>query len=219
MAVAARLARARVARIALVLVISGLVVGLYRTIGWAQYAGRFQAIDVDLAQPDVLVRTRSLTSFFRDLLKWPLAQDLFGEDLVFYYETHPDRLGLNGSLRRIAYEHDVSWTDRIVASMFDEPAEVMLWRGPKGTLDYWAIAATRSSLATILQQAAAIATKDRQLTLAGEVTVDGLDVPVLAFEYGPQRTLLVAARGDRIVVLSHPGMLADGPENLRAAPA
>ena len=47
-------------------------------------------------------------------------------------------------------ERDLSWTDQIVASVFDEPADVMLWRGPRGTLDYWALAMSRGSLATVV---------------------------------------------------------------------
>jgi uncharacterized protein YfaA (DUF2138 family) len=189
-------------------------VGLYRTTGWARYEAGGRVVNVDLTRPDVLVHTRSLSSLTRDLLKIPLARDLLTEDFVFYYETHPDRLGLAGILRRISYEHDVSWSDWIVSTVFDEPAEVFLWRGPKGSLDYWALAMSRGALGTIFQEAALIAARDRQLSVAGDLTVDGVKVTIYALEYGARRTLLIAARGDRVVVLSHPGMLEGrGGEN------
>ena len=188
---------------------------MYRSGDWRHTTQTFAAAGVDLTQPDVLIRTESLSAFFRDLLQVPLARDVLGEDLLFYYETHPDRLGLAGSLRRIAYEHDLTWTDRVVSAVFDEPAEILLWRGPKGALDYWAIAMSRGSLARVLQEAATIAGKDRQLTLAGHVTVDGASVQIFALEYAANRFVLVGAHRDRMIVLSHPGMLADGVESVR----
>jgi uncharacterized protein YfaA (DUF2138 family) len=103
--------------------------------------------------------------------------------------------------------------------VFDEPADVLLWRGPKGALDYWAIAMTRGLFATALQEAATVAAKDRQLSRLGELTVDGSAVPVYALEYAPGRTLFLAARGDRIVLLSNPGLVGDGAGGLRREPA
>ena len=103
--------------VVLVLIASIQVAGIYRvTRGWHSDIDGTPGIDVDFGKPDVLVRTRSLSSFFRDLLKVPIARDLFQEDLAFYYEMSPGRLGLNGTLRRIAYEHNLTWTDRLVAS-------------------------------------------------------------------------------------------------------
>ncbi len=192
---------------------------LYRTTGWAQSEGEYPVVDVDLTEPDVLIRTRSLSSLFRDLLRVPLAQDLLGEDFVFYYESNPDRLGLNGTIRRIAYEHELTWTDRLVSMVFDEPADVVLWRGDKGALDHWAIAMTRNSLATLLQEVATAAAKDRQLSRFGELTVDGAAVTVYALDYAPSQTLLIAARGDRLVVLSERGLLGDGTGRLRVDPS
>jgi uncharacterized protein YfaA (DUF2138 family) len=191
------------------LLLAPLVVVLYRTTGWAQYGGRQALVAIDVAHPDVMIRTRSLSALPRDLLRVPLAHDLLTEDFVFYYEEHPDRLGLVGTLRRIAYEHDLRWTDEAVKWVLDQPADVLLWRGPTGALDYWLISVSRRELAKLLQEAATIAMKDRQLTLAGHVTVDGQETDVYALEYAPRHTLLAAAYGDHVVVLSHPGLLLD----------
>lgn len=182
---------------------------LYRGTGWAQYGGKTTLVTIDVAHPDVMVHTRSLAALPRDLLRIPLAHDLLTEDFVFYYEEHPDRLGLKGALRRIAYEHDLKWSDEILAWALDQPADVWLWRGPKGALDYWVISLSRRELAKVLQEAATVAMKDRQLTLAGRITVDGQETDVYALAYAPHHTFLIAALGDRIVVLSHPGMLLE----------
>jgi uncharacterized protein YfaA (DUF2138 family) len=191
---------------------------LYRSVGWAQFTGPVSDVKVDFAHPDALVRTSSLTQLPRDLLKLPLAHDLLTEDLLFYYEERPDRLGLKGSLRRIAYEHDLKLGDEILAWVLDQPAEVALWRAADGRLRYWLIAMTRPELARVLHEAAVITMKDRQLTQAGEIDVDGTKVEVLALEVSPTRTLLLVARGDRVVVLSEPGLLFDRERTPRPLP-
>ncbi len=179
---------------------------LYRATSWAQYEGSVEKITLDLARPDVLIRTGSLSALPRDLLRVPVLRDVLTEDLVSYYEEHPDRIGIKGSIRRIAYEHKLTWTDEIVAWVFDQPAEVAFWRGPKGALDYWLIAMSRGTLAKVLEEAARVAANDRQLSRAAQVTVEGATVDVLALS-DSGRTLLVAARGDRVIILSDPGML------------
>jgi len=82
-----------------------------------------------------------------------------------------------------------------------------MWRGPKGSLDYWAIAMTRGTIATVLQEAATSVASDTQLSRAGEIDVDGTNVPAFALQLSPDRTLILAAAGDRVVVLSDAGML------------
>ncbi len=208
--------RLLVASLSVLVVLSVLL--LYRTVGWAQFGGSVSPREVDLAHPDALVRTSSLTQLLRDLLKVPLAHDLLTEDLLFYYEDHPDRLGLKGSLRRIAYEHDLRLGDELLAWALDRPAEVALWRSPDGRLRHWVVALTRPELARVLDEAAVVAMKDRQLSQAGEVAVDGGTVEVLAFEVSSARTLLLMAHGDRVVVLSDPGLLLDAQRAVRPLP-
>jgi uncharacterized protein YfaA (DUF2138 family) len=180
---------------------------LHRSVGRAHFSDAVQPVRLDLGRPDALVRTRSLSQLPRDLLKVPLARDLFTEDLIFYYEEHPDRLGLSGALRRIAYEHDLRWTDEVLAWVLDRPAEIALWRAGDGRLRYWVAALTRPELAALLQEAAKVALEDRQLTRAGTIATDGGPVELLALEYSPARTLIVAGAGERVVILSHPGLL------------
>lgn len=192
-------------KITLAAVAAGLL--LHQLFGWARFDGRINRLSLDLAKPDGLIVTRSLSRLPRDLLRVPLLKDTLKEDFVFYYEHNEDRLSLSGSLRRIAYEHDLAWNDRILREVLDQPAEIAFWRDAKGAAEHTLIAITRDSLAQVVQETATFALKDSQLKLAGEIKVHGDKVPVLALAYGRDRNLLIASKGNRVVVLSDPGML------------
>lgn len=186
------------------------VVG-YAAFGW-KWMGRTTGLNLQLSSPDALIVTKSLSSLPRDLLIIPLARDVLREDFVFYYEQHQDRLGLSGTLRRIAYEHQLGWGDQLIKTVLDEPAEVALWRDADGTLKHFAISVSRNSLTRLLEESSKVALKDSQMTRAGEISVDGDTVPVYALAYAYQRTMLFAAHGKRMVILSHPGMLYGGDD-------
>ena len=183
----------------------------YRVLGW-NLLGQVNSLNLDLSRPDALVLTKSLSSLPRDLLTVPLARDVLREEFLFYYEQSEDRLGLKGSLRRIAYEHELGWGDQLLRMVLDQPAEVALWRDADGSLKHYAIAVSRSQLTRVLEEAAKVALKDSQMTVAGALRVDGDKVPVYALNYAYHRTLLFAAHGQRLVILSHPGMLYGGPQ-------
>ncbi len=171
-----------------------------------RFDGTVNALQLDLSRPDALIRTRSLSRLPADLLRVPLARDVLTEAFVDYYESHEQRLALSGTVRRLAFEHSLSLPERVLESVFDEPAEVALWRGGDGSLKYFAVAMTRNAVAKALQLALPVVPKgDAQLSSAG--TLHGTDVPVLVLEYGYRHRLLLLARGDRVVVLSDPGML------------
>ncbi|MBS4096278.1 MAG: DUF2138 family protein [Sulfuricella sp.] len=177
---------------------------------WKEFRYTGTRLMADLARPDAVIRTASLSQLPRDLLKVPLARDVLTEDLAFYYEQHEDRLGLNGAIKRIAYEHKLDWSDRILLSVFNEPAEVALWRDGKGALRHYALVIRRNLLTKVLQQAANVALNDRQLKRAGEIDSAGGKATLFALEINPRRTLLLVGQGERLVVLSDPGLLFDG---------
>ncbi|QBE62462.1 DUF2138 family protein [Pseudoduganella lutea] len=184
----------------------------YRTFGWGHWAGPVNSLGIDLSKPDALIVTKSLSTLPRDLLKIPLARDVLREEFLFYYEQNEDRLGLKGSLRRIAYEHELGWGDQLLRMVLDQPADVALWRDADGTLKHFAIAVSRNQLTRLVEEAGKVALKDSQMRIAGELSVDGADVRVFALDYAYNRTLLLAAHRDRLVVLSHPGMLYGGDD-------
>ena len=198
------------ASLAGVAVVAAALVG-YRAFGWGAM-GPVNSLKLDLSRPDALVRTKSLSTLPRDLLTVPLARDVLREEFLFYYEQSEDRLGLKGSLRRIAYEHQLGWGDQLLRMVLDQPAEVALWRDADGSLKHFAIAVSRNQLTRILEEAGKVALKDTQMSVAGSLRVDGDSVPVYALNYAWQRTLLFAAHGQRLVILSHPGMLYGGAE-------
>ena len=198
----------------------GGVVAVAAVLGYAAYGwrglGGVNRLNLDLSSPDALIVTSSLSNLPRDLLTIPLARDVLREDFLFYYEQNEDRLGIKGALRRIAYEHELGWGDQLIRMVLDEPADIALWRDADGSLKHFAIAVSRNNLTRLLEESGKIALKDTQMTLAGSLSVDGDAVPVYALAYGYKRTLLFAAHGKRLVILSHPGMVYGGKEGKQA---
>ncbi len=187
------------------------------TSGWARFGGEINALGVNLARPDAYVSTPALSRLPRDMLKAPIARDLLTEDFAFYYEEHEDRLGLQGALKRIAYEHNTTLTDKLLEMVLDEPAEIAWWVDGKGAPRHWLLAMTRGTLAKALQGAATIATGDRQLKLIDTLRLNGRATPVYALTLSPRRTLAIAAMGNRVVVLSDPGLLFDAKQQVDVA--
>lgn len=192
-----------------VVVLLGAALAAYRHFGWHRATLSATRLVVDLSAPDAVIASSSLSRLPRDLLKVPLLRDVLTEDLAFYYEQHEDRLGLAGALKRIAWEHQVGWGDRMLALALDEPAELAFWRDGNGALRHSALVMRRGALAALLQDAAAIALKDRQLVRLKDAAGHRPDFPVYALRLSPRRTLIVAVRGERVAVLSDPGMLLD----------
>ncbi len=189
----------------------------YRLSFWKDYHYPGTRLMVDLGRPDAVIRTDSLSRLPRDLLQAPIAKDVLTEDLVFYYEQNEDRLGLNGAIKRIAYEHQLGWTDKLLASALDESAEVALWRDGKGALRHFAIVMRRNALSKVIQEAATVAMKDSQLTKAGEISTANGKAHAYALALNPRRTLLLITQGERIVVLSDPGLLFDKDDDMLSA--
>jgi uncharacterized protein YfaA (DUF2138 family) len=192
------------------------VITLMRPASWQNYHFKGAGLMVDLAAPDALIRSNSLSKLPRDLLKVPLLRAVATEDLLFYYEQHEDRLGLNGALKRIAYEHQLQWSDKIVQSVFDEPAEVALWRDGKGALRHYAVLLKRNWLSKTVQEALKTLADDAQLKRAANLKISGGEAEVLILELNPRRTLVLISRGERMVVLSDPGLLFESDDKVAA---
>jgi uncharacterized protein YfaA (DUF2138 family) len=194
-------------KLALILFVAVLLAtsyAVYRVVSPAPFQGLVSDVKMDLAHPDALIRTDSLSRLPPDLLKLPVARDVLTEDFVDYYEHHESRLSLAGTLRRIAYEHKLDLPEQLLESVFNEPAEVALWRDGDGKLKYFAIAMTRNALARAIQLVLP-ALPDVQARSGGKLLELGADILVL--DYGYQHRLMLVSKGDRVVALSDPGML------------
>jgi len=162
-----------------------------------------------LSRPDALLETRSLSQLPKDLLTVPFLKATLTEDFVFYYETHADRLGLIGSLRRIVYEHDLKLQDSLIEELFDQPADVALWRGADGRLKDFLLVMDRGGLAKLLEPLAKVALDDSQLSVIGNLKLGSDEVPLYQLSYNANKSLLFASRGDKLVVLSNPAKYYD----------
>jgi uncharacterized protein YfaA (DUF2138 family) len=162
-----------------------------------------------MSRPDGLLETHSLSQLPKDLLAVPFLKETLTEDFVFYYETHADRLGLIGSLRRIIYEHDLKLQDTLIEQLFDQPADVALWRGADGRLKDFLLVMDRGGLAKVLEPLAKVALDDSQLSKVADVKVGTDDVALYQLSYNASKALLFASHGDKLVVLSNPAKLYD----------
>jgi uncharacterized protein YfaA (DUF2138 family) len=194
-----------------------LVAGVAGGFGWLLLKPKAPAAalagdKLGLSRPDALLETRSLSQLPKDLLTVPFLKATLTEDFVFYYETHADRLGLIGSLRRIIYEHDLKLQDSLIEQLFDQPADVALWRGADGRLKDFLLVMDRGGLAKLLEPLAKVALDDTQLSVFGNLKVGSDEVPLYQLSYNASKSLLFASRGDKLVVLSNPAKYYD-PES------
>lgn len=194
-----------------------LVAGVAGGFGWLLLKPKAPPVELagdklGLSRPDALLETRSLSQLPKDLLTVPFLKATLTEDFVFYYEAHADRLGLIGSLRRIIYEHDLKLQDSLIEQLFDQPADVALWRGADGRLKDFLLVMDRGGLAKLLEPLAKVALDDTQLSVFGNLKVGSDEVPLYQLSYNASKSLLFASRGDKLVVLSNPAKYYD-PES------
>ncbi|KAB0492718.1 DUF2138 domain-containing protein [Pseudomonas vancouverensis] len=162
-----------------------------------------------MSRPDGLLESHSLSQLPKDLLAVPFLKETLTEDFVFYYQTHADRLGLIGSLRRIIYEHDLKLQDSLIEQLFDQPADVALWRGADGRLKDFLLVMDRGGLAKVLEPLAKVALDDTQLSKVSEVKVGSDEVSLYQLTYNASKALIFASHADKLVVLSNPAKLYD----------
>ncbi|MDP3814217.1 DUF2138 domain-containing protein [Pseudomonas sp.] len=208
--------------VALPVAAAGIFGWLWQDQHGGRQLGEQNLLGLDLARPDVLIESASLSRLPKDLLAVPLLRDTLTEDLVFYYEANADRLGLTGSLRRIIYEHDLQLRDNLLDELLDQPAEVALWRDAGGRLKHFLVVIERGGLAKALEPLAKVALNDTQLSQAGEFSVDGVAVPFYRLRYNGDRSVLFASHGDQLLLLSSADMLfapEPEPEPVSSKPA
>ena len=200
-----------------------LVAGVAAGFGWFMHQpkappAQLASDKLGMSRPDGLLETHSLSQLPKDLLAVPFLKETLTEDFVFYYQTHADRLGLIGSLRRIIYEHDLKLQDSLIEQLFDQPADVALWRGADGRLKDFLLVMDRGGLAKVLEPLAKVALDDTQLTRLGEVNVGADEVALYQLNYNAGKALVFASHGDKLVVLSNPAKLYDPDSGMPEAP-
>jgi uncharacterized protein YfaA (DUF2138 family) len=191
------------------LLASLLVFGAYRYWHRAPHYKGVSRLQVDLRQPEMLLVTRNLSALPKDIAAAPLLAGLVDEQLVFHYEEDEARLSIEGSLRRLAYEHKLGIEDRFLSTLLAGPAEIGFWRSGKGRPEHVVVRLERGVLARLTEALARIALDDRQLKQAGKFSVGGDEVTLYTLDYGGGRTLAFAGRGDNWVFLSDPALALD----------
>ncbi|MGJ0430801.1 DUF2138 family protein [Methylobacter sp.] len=164
------------------------------------------AVEVNLLNPDAFLNTQSLSRLPKDLLTAPVLQHLALEDLFFYYRENEERLSLEGTLRRISFEHELNLSDRFLAAILDRPAQIAFWKSRDGRLGRWLTVVRREGLVPVLEALAKTALADSQLRIAG--ALPGPSAPqVFELSYGRRLKLYFASVGDHLLVFSDPGIL------------
>lgn len=161
---------------------------------------------VNLLQPDAFLDTQSLSSLPKDILAAPVLRDLATEELFFYYREDEGRLGLEGSLRRIGFEHQLELGDRLIAGILDRPAQIAFWKSHDGKLGLWLMAVGRDGLLPAFEALAKAALSDNQLRVAG--TLPGhADTSVFELRFNKSRKLYFTSLGEQLLVFSDASIL------------
>ena len=170
-----------------------------------------------LLTPDALILSQNLSQLPQDILTIPLLKDTLTEDFVFYYEQNERRLSLQGAIRRIAYEHQLSFSDEILAYVFNTPASLALWKARDGRLGHYMLFVDRGPLLKVLEAVAKVVLDDQQLTVAGELREpDGGAHTVYDLHYAHNQHLYFVDHTDQLIVFSDADMLLSGEEEQQA---
>ena len=166
-------------------------------------------LQIDLNEPDLFLDSDSLSQLPKDLLTIPFLHDVLSEDFVFYYQNHADRLGIEGSIRRIVYEHDLTLKDKLFSSLLDQLAQAALWHDKQGHLSHYMVLIQRSGLSKLLEPLLFAATSDSQLskTEISSIKLNSETIPVYQLRYNGNNALMFATYQDKMLVFSSTDML------------
>ena len=177
-------------------------------------------LQIDLNEPDLFLDSDSLSQLPKDLLTIPFLHDVLSEDFVFYYQNHADRLGIEGSIRRIVYEHDHTLKDKLFSSLLDQPAQAALWHDKQGHLSHYMVLIQRSGLSKLLEPLLFAAISDSQLskTEISSIKINSETIPVYQLRYNGNNALMFATYQDKMLVFSSTDMLfKDDQQDTEAA--
>ena len=105
--------------------------------------------------------------------------DLLSDDFVFYYQHNAEKLAVIGTLRRLAFERDLSIPEQLISQILDTPAQVALWKTPDGKLslslarlELGLAAPLAKALTSVIAALTPIAQGDKQLGFIGDITIN-----------------------------------------------
>lgn len=178
---------------------------------------------LNLAQPDALIEASNLSQLPAQIIKAPFLAEILSEDFVFYYEHHAEKLALIGTLRRLAFERNLSLPEQLIAQILNNPAQVALWKTADGRLtlslariELGLAAPIGKVLTSFISAAGQIAKDDPQLKSAGSMSLDKDKIEFFSLRYLPGHTLLFAFAQGSLMVASHPDLLSDGAGGFRS---
>lgn len=171
---------------------------------------------IDLLAPDALIESAHLSQLPKDIIKAPFLADLLSDDFVFYYEHHAEKLAIIGTLRRLAFERNLTLSEQLIAQILDAPAQVALWKTGDGKLTYslarldlGLAAPLGQMLANFISAATQIAQADTQLTSAGSLKTDKDTIEFFNLKYLTNRNLVFAFARGSLVVASQAELIKD----------
>lgn len=156
-----------------------------------------------LHRPDVLIRTKSISSLVDDIKKIPYLKEFFESAVWEDIEQSEARLSLNGTLYRIAFEHDLKIEDVFFKSLFEVPAEVGLWGGYHGKIKDVMIIMPSSLPGDFLLKMTKVAADDSQVSKVVLYTKDQTKVDGVKIDYAHQRSLYLASYKGYLYALSN----------------
>lgn len=98
----------------------------------AAYVDR--SFDINIFEPDIVILTKSLSEFPKDLINNSFLSKIVTKETMFYYEDNPSYLSALGILKRISYEHNLGLEENLIKFILAMPAEVALWKGSDGKM-------------------------------------------------------------------------------------
>lgn len=167
-------------------------------------------------KPDALVVTKSLSSLPSDIIKQTALGHILTKDFVFYYLDSEGFLGLKGAIKRIAFEHEETIVDQVLAAALNTPSELAFWKSYDGRLSDFMMSVERNTLTDIMAGLARIAADDKQLSKVGERKINGESVGVYRLWYGMNKNLFIAATENKLFFFSHRDMQLPTAEKVRS---
>jgi uncharacterized protein YfaA (DUF2138 family) len=156
--------------------------------------------------PDAVISTQNLSDLPRDILKQPMLKDILTDDFAFYYLDSAEFLSLKGSLKRIAFEHEMTFVDEILNYIMSTPADVIFWKKENGRLDDYMLSVERTNLIDLLTMLGKVAANDKQLSFLEE-RIDGKDkFKIYKLQYGQHNQLYFTNLGSKLIVFTDPKM-------------